>query len=130
PRDTASNDILATHCAVRVGSLGATAAALARRGTPLADHDLMILRGAYAPPWYPDLTATASWWKSGPRPRRKGLHMAGGPAAAGPPDASGAVPPPAREERACGSLSATLVGTGSGAPGARGWRWVPWRCSR
>ena len=45
PRDTASNDILATHCAVRVGSLGATAAALARRGTPLADHDLMILRG-------------------------------------------------------------------------------------
>ncbi len=45
PRDTASNDIVATHCAVRVGSLDATAAALARRGTPLADHDLMILRG-------------------------------------------------------------------------------------
>ena len=45
PHDTASNDIVATHCAVRVGSLGAIAAALARRGTPLADHDLMILHG-------------------------------------------------------------------------------------
>ena len=45
PRDTASNDIVATHCAIRVGSLGATAAALARRGTPLADHDLMVLHG-------------------------------------------------------------------------------------
>jgi hypothetical protein len=45
PRDTASNDILATHCAVRVGSLGATAAALARRGTPLAERDFMILHG-------------------------------------------------------------------------------------
>jgi len=45
PRDTASNDIVATHCAVRVASLDATAAALARRGTPLADDDLMILRG-------------------------------------------------------------------------------------
>jgi hypothetical protein len=45
PRDTASNDILVTHCAVRVGSLGATAAALARHGTPLADRDLMILQG-------------------------------------------------------------------------------------
>jgi hypothetical protein len=45
PRDTASNDIVATHCAVRVASLGATAAALARRGTPLADQDLMILNG-------------------------------------------------------------------------------------
>jgi len=45
PRDTANNDIVATHCAVRVGSLGAIAAALARRGTPLADHDLMILHG-------------------------------------------------------------------------------------
>jgi catechol 2,3-dioxygenase-like lactoylglutathione lyase family enzyme len=45
PRDTASNDIVATHCAIRVGSLSATAAALARRGTPLADHDLMILHG-------------------------------------------------------------------------------------
>ena len=45
PHDTASNDIVATHCAVRVASLDATAAALARRGTPLADDDLMILRG-------------------------------------------------------------------------------------
>ena len=45
PHDTASNDIVATHCVVRVASLDATAAALARRGTPLADHDLMILRG-------------------------------------------------------------------------------------
>ena len=45
PPDTASNDIVATHCVVRVASLDATAAALARRGTPLADHDLMILRG-------------------------------------------------------------------------------------
>jgi catechol 2,3-dioxygenase-like lactoylglutathione lyase family enzyme len=45
PRDTASNDIVATHCAVRVRSLGPTAAALARRGTPLADHDFMVLHG-------------------------------------------------------------------------------------
>lgn len=45
PQDTASNDIAATHCAVRVASLEATAAALARRGTPLADDDLMILYG-------------------------------------------------------------------------------------
>jgi catechol 2,3-dioxygenase-like lactoylglutathione lyase family enzyme len=43
--DTASNDIVATHSAVRVASLDATAAALARRGTPLAGHDLMFLRG-------------------------------------------------------------------------------------
>jgi catechol 2,3-dioxygenase-like lactoylglutathione lyase family enzyme len=43
--DTASNDIVATHCVVRVASLDATAAALARRGTPLADDNLMILRG-------------------------------------------------------------------------------------
>jgi catechol 2,3-dioxygenase-like lactoylglutathione lyase family enzyme len=45
PHDTASNDIVATHCAVRVTSFDATAAALARRGTPLAGGDLMILRG-------------------------------------------------------------------------------------
>lgn len=44
PTDTASNDIVATHSAVRVASLDATRAALARRGTPLAGHDLMILR--------------------------------------------------------------------------------------
>ena len=44
PHDTASNDIVATHSVVRVESLDATAAALARRGTPLANHDLMILR--------------------------------------------------------------------------------------
>jgi hypothetical protein len=40
PRDTASNGIVATHSMVRVASLDATAAALARRGTPLAGHDL------------------------------------------------------------------------------------------
>ena len=34
PHDTASNDIVATHCVVRVASLDPTAAALARRGTP------------------------------------------------------------------------------------------------
>ena len=45
PHDTASNDIAATHSVVQVASLDATAAALARRGTPLADHDLMILHG-------------------------------------------------------------------------------------
>ena len=45
PHDTASNDILATHSVLRVASLDATAAALAGRGTPLAGHDLMILRG-------------------------------------------------------------------------------------
>jgi catechol 2,3-dioxygenase-like lactoylglutathione lyase family enzyme len=42
---TASNDIAATHAAVRVASLDEAAAALTRRGTPLADNDLMILRG-------------------------------------------------------------------------------------
>ncbi len=45
PPDTASNDIVATHSVVRVASLDATAAALTRCGTPLAGHDLMILRG-------------------------------------------------------------------------------------
>jgi catechol 2,3-dioxygenase-like lactoylglutathione lyase family enzyme len=45
PHDTASNDLVATNCVVQVASLDATAAALARRGTPLAGHDLMILRG-------------------------------------------------------------------------------------
>jgi catechol 2,3-dioxygenase-like lactoylglutathione lyase family enzyme len=45
PPGTASNDIVATHCAVRVASLDATAAALARRGTPLADDDVMVLHG-------------------------------------------------------------------------------------
>jgi catechol 2,3-dioxygenase-like lactoylglutathione lyase family enzyme len=45
PPDTASNDIAATHCAVRVASLDATATALARRGTPLAGDDLMLLHG-------------------------------------------------------------------------------------
>jgi catechol 2,3-dioxygenase-like lactoylglutathione lyase family enzyme len=45
PADTASNDIVATHSVVRVASLDAIAAALARRGTPLADCDFMILRG-------------------------------------------------------------------------------------
>jgi catechol 2,3-dioxygenase-like lactoylglutathione lyase family enzyme len=45
PDDIASNDIVATHSVVRVASLDATAAALARHGRPVADHDLMILRG-------------------------------------------------------------------------------------
>jgi catechol 2,3-dioxygenase-like lactoylglutathione lyase family enzyme len=45
PPDTASNDIVATHSVLRVASLDATTAALARRGTPLADNDLMVLRG-------------------------------------------------------------------------------------
>ena len=45
PPGTASNDILATHCALRVASLDATTAALARRGTPVADEHLMTLRG-------------------------------------------------------------------------------------
>ena len=45
PPGTASNDIVATHSAVRVASLDATAAALARRGAPLAGDDLMILYG-------------------------------------------------------------------------------------
>ncbi len=43
PRDTASNDIVATHSVMQVASLDATAAALVRRGTPLADDDLMLL---------------------------------------------------------------------------------------
>jgi catechol 2,3-dioxygenase-like lactoylglutathione lyase family enzyme len=45
PRDTASNDIVATHCVMRVASLDATAAELARDGAPLADRERMILRG-------------------------------------------------------------------------------------
>jgi len=45
PRDTASNDIVATHCVVRVASLDATAAALTRYDAPLAGDDFMILRG-------------------------------------------------------------------------------------
>jgi catechol 2,3-dioxygenase-like lactoylglutathione lyase family enzyme len=45
PHDTASNDIIATHSVVQVASLDATVAALARRGTPLADEDLMTMRG-------------------------------------------------------------------------------------
>ena len=45
PHDIVSNDIVATHCVVRVASLDATAAALARRGTPLAKDDLMLLHG-------------------------------------------------------------------------------------
>ncbi len=45
PHDTASNDIAATHSVVRVASLRATAAALARHGTPLTGDDLMMLHG-------------------------------------------------------------------------------------
>jgi catechol 2,3-dioxygenase-like lactoylglutathione lyase family enzyme len=45
PRDTASNDIVATHSVVRVASIDATAEALSRCGAPLTGHDLMILRG-------------------------------------------------------------------------------------
>ena len=45
PPDTVSSDIVATHCVVRVASLDATAAALARCGVPLADDDLMTLQG-------------------------------------------------------------------------------------
>ena len=43
PRDTASNDIAATHCVVQVASLDATSAALARHGMPLADDDIVML---------------------------------------------------------------------------------------
>jgi catechol 2,3-dioxygenase-like lactoylglutathione lyase family enzyme len=46
PSETASNDIAATHAVITVASLDATAAALARRGTPLAGDDLMILHEA------------------------------------------------------------------------------------
>jgi catechol 2,3-dioxygenase-like lactoylglutathione lyase family enzyme len=45
PLGTGSNDIVATHAVVRVASLDATAAALARLGTPLAHDHLMTLRG-------------------------------------------------------------------------------------
>jgi catechol 2,3-dioxygenase-like lactoylglutathione lyase family enzyme len=44
-RDTASNDIAATHSVVQVPSLDAVLAALARFGTPLASDDLMTMRG-------------------------------------------------------------------------------------
>jgi catechol 2,3-dioxygenase-like lactoylglutathione lyase family enzyme len=45
PRDTASNDIAATHSVVQVASLDATARALARCGRPLSSDDLMTLYG-------------------------------------------------------------------------------------
>jgi len=45
PHDTTCKDILATHCVLQVASLDETAAALARRGTPLAENDLMTLPG-------------------------------------------------------------------------------------
>ncbi len=45
PRDTASNDIAATHSVVQVTSLDATADALARCGAPLSSGDLMTLDG-------------------------------------------------------------------------------------
>jgi catechol 2,3-dioxygenase-like lactoylglutathione lyase family enzyme len=45
PRDTASNDIVATHSVVRVASLDATAAALTGCGWPLGPDDLMVSRG-------------------------------------------------------------------------------------
>jgi catechol 2,3-dioxygenase-like lactoylglutathione lyase family enzyme len=45
PPDTASNDILATHCVKRVASLDPIIAALARRGTPLPGKYVMTLPG-------------------------------------------------------------------------------------
>jgi catechol 2,3-dioxygenase-like lactoylglutathione lyase family enzyme len=45
PRDAASSDIAATHSAVQVASLDATAETLRRRGTPLGGNDLVILDG-------------------------------------------------------------------------------------
>jgi catechol 2,3-dioxygenase-like lactoylglutathione lyase family enzyme len=45
PRDTASNDIAATHSVVQVASLDATVGALARCGTPLLRADRMTLHG-------------------------------------------------------------------------------------
>lgn len=45
PRDTASNDIAATHSAIEVTSLDATAAALARCGHPLTSDHLMTMHG-------------------------------------------------------------------------------------
>jgi hypothetical protein len=47
--------------------------------------------------------------------------------------ASRSVPPaapPHGRSGACGGLPVTWAGTGSWAPGARGWRWARWRCSR
>jgi catechol 2,3-dioxygenase-like lactoylglutathione lyase family enzyme len=48
PRDTASNDIVATHSVVQVTSLDAMAAGLARCGTPLSSDDLMSLEAGPA----------------------------------------------------------------------------------
>ena len=45
PRDTASNDIAATHSVVLVASLDATVEALARCGMPVSSDDLMSLEG-------------------------------------------------------------------------------------
>jgi hypothetical protein len=45
PRDTASNDLTATHSVIQVASLDPIAAALGRRGTPLTGDDRMVLRG-------------------------------------------------------------------------------------
>ena len=44
PVNTASNDIVATHCAIQVPSLAPIAAALAESGQPLTGSALMILR--------------------------------------------------------------------------------------
>lgn len=48
PRDTVSNDIAATHSAIEVPSLKASAAALARWGQPLTGDDFMTLHGGTA----------------------------------------------------------------------------------
>jgi catechol 2,3-dioxygenase-like lactoylglutathione lyase family enzyme len=48
PPDTVSNDIAATHSAIEVPSLNATAAALAQWGHPLTGDDFMTLRGGTA----------------------------------------------------------------------------------
>ena len=45
PRDTASNDIAATHSVVHVTSLEATLEALARCGMPVSSDDMMSLEG-------------------------------------------------------------------------------------
>ncbi|HXW45242.1 MAG TPA: VOC family protein [Streptosporangiaceae bacterium] len=45
PRDTAANDIAATHSVVQVTSIDTVAAALARFGAPLSTDDLMTMHG-------------------------------------------------------------------------------------
>ena len=64
PPGTASNDIVATHCAVRVASLTRPPRRSPAAARPWPTMTSWSCTAASAPPWYRDLTGTASWPKS------------------------------------------------------------------